>query len=58
VAYESGLDVQPVDGYRLQYLGESHMFFGGVQGVEWSPERGLVAVVDPRRGGATAMGGR
>lgn len=33
VTYECGLHLQPVDGYRLQYLGEIHMLFGGVQGV-------------------------
>lgn len=55
VAFEEGLPVAAVDGYRMHEFEGRDMFFGGVQAAQWSPNEGLCAVADPRRNGKTAL---
>ncbi|MDH3514508.1 MAG: hypothetical protein OEM83_06515 [Gammaproteobacteria bacterium] len=54
VAFEPGLPVRPLDGYTMREFRDRHMFFGGVQAVQWCPGEGLAAVADSPRSGVTA----
>ena len=59
VAFEGWLPVAALEeGRRLRHFSDVSMYFGGVQAALWKPGEGLSAAADPRRSGATAVGGR
>jgi gamma-glutamyltranspeptidase / glutathione hydrolase len=55
VDYEEGLAVDRLDVPQQRM--ERHMYFGGVAAVLFEHGRGFTAAADPRRTGATAIGG-
>ncbi len=54
IAFEPGLPVVPMLDLLPRPFDEPSMYFGGVQAVTWSPQGGLTAVADTRRGGSVA----
>jgi len=57
VAYERGLPVTPVHGFKLREFDGLAMYFGGVQAARWSATDGFAAVADTRRSGGISYGG-
>lgn len=57
VAFEAGLPVETIKGFGCREFPPLSMYFGGVQGVLWHRDLGLVAAADPRRAGGVAYGG-
>jgi gamma-glutamyltranspeptidase/glutathione hydrolase len=54
IAFEPGLPVVSMQGLNPRPFPAPSMYFGGVQAVLWSPENGMLAVADARRGGSVA----
>jgi gamma-glutamyltranspeptidase / glutathione hydrolase len=57
IAYEPGIHPEPFDGLSLRRFPDRSMYFGGVGLAMFDPAAGLYEVADPRRTGATAVGG-
>ena len=57
VSAEPGVDLEGVEFRRRMYTGP-HMYFGGVAAALRRPDGNLLAVADPRRQGAAAVGPR
>jgi len=57
IAYEPGIDVEPFDDLVLRRFPDLSMYFGGVGLAMFDPGSGLFEAADPRRAGATAVGG-
>ena len=58
VAFEESLKVTPHEGLGARALPDHSMYFGGVGAAARHPDGTLEAAADPRRSGATALGGR
>ncbi|MBE9140294.1 gamma-glutamyltransferase [Nodosilinea sp. LEGE 07088] len=56
IAYEAGLPMDAIAGFYTRRFPTQGMYFGGVQAALWSPETGLSAAADARRGGQVAQG--
>jgi gamma-glutamyltranspeptidase/glutathione hydrolase len=57
IAYEPGLHVEAFDDFALRRFPDLSMYFGGVGLAMFDPASGLYEAADPRRTGATAVGG-
>jgi gamma-glutamyltranspeptidase/glutathione hydrolase len=57
IAFEAGFPVETTEGFGVREFPPLSMYFGGVHGVRWHPNQGLVAAADPRRAGGVAYGG-
>ncbi len=57
IAYEPGIHVAAFDDLVLRRFPDLSMYFGGVGLAMYDPDAGLFQVADPRRTGATAVGG-
>lgn len=57
IAHEPGIEVEAVDDARVRRFPDRSMYFGGVGVAMFDPAAGLFQVADPRRTGATAVGG-
>lgn len=57
IAYEPGVHVEAFDDFRLRRFPDLSMYFGGVGLAMFDPNSGLYEAADPRRTGATAVGG-
>jgi len=57
IAYEPGIQLESLDDFTLRRFPDLSMYFGGVGLAMYDPDSGLYEVADPRRTGATAVGG-
>ncbi len=57
IAHEPGLPVEAFGDYAVRRFPDISMYFGGVGFAMYDPAAGLFEVTDPRRSGATAVGG-
>lgn len=57
IAHEPGIPVEAFDDFAIRRFPDRSMYFGGVGLAMYDPDAGLFETADPRRSGATAVGG-
>ncbi len=57
IAHEPGIPVKAFDDFTIRRFPDLSMYFGGVELAMYDPAAGLFEATDPRRSGATAVGG-